>query len=163
MYAEHQNNLWVATGVGLYRFKDGVATRFSTLDGLSSNFIRAVCEDREGSIWVGTADRGLNRLTRQVVTVYSARGGLVDDNVYPIFEDRARRLWIGSTGLTKFENGVFTRYTKEDGTTDNQQKKQPNKNNNYDDRLHKMLDATAVPPTQRSTALAPAAPLSPDS
>ena len=119
LYADHQSNLWVATGVGLYRFKNGVATRFTTLDGLSSNFIRAVCEDREGSIWVGTADRGLNRLTRQVVAVYSARDGLVDDNVYPIFEDRARRLWIGSTGLTKFENGVFTRYTKEDGLPTN--------------------------------------------
>ena len=115
IYSDREGSMWFGTGAGVIRFKDGTFTRFTAGDGLSSNFIRAICEDREGSLWVGTADRGLNRMSRRTVMVYSARDGLADDNVYPVLEDRQGRIWIGSTGLTKYDNGTFTRYTKNEG------------------------------------------------
>lgn len=111
-------NLWFATrgNGGLVRYRAGVFTRITTEQGLSSNDVSAICEDREGNLWVGTGNRGLNRLTRQTVETISTRDGLVNDNVYPIFEDSAGRIWIGTTsGLSKYENGKLTSYTRKDG------------------------------------------------
>ncbi|HKQ91548.1 MAG TPA: two-component regulator propeller domain-containing protein [Blastocatellia bacterium] len=79
--------------------------------------ITALCEDREGNLWIGTQRRGLYRARKQVITSYSKRQGLVDNNAYPIYEDRAGAIWIGAwyTGLSRFKDGAFTNYTKRDG------------------------------------------------
>jgi ligand-binding sensor domain-containing protein len=112
---DRQGNLWIATGAGLVRFRSGRFTTYTTADGLSSNGILSVFEDREGTIWVGTTAGGLNRLTRQFITAYSTKDGLAGNNVYPIYEDAAGNIWIGTTGLSRFTNGVFTNYAAAKG------------------------------------------------
>ena len=48
---------------------------FSQIDGLSSDFVLAFFEDREGNIWVGTTN-GLDRFRESVVSTISASQGL---------------------------------------------------------------------------------------
>jgi len=57
----NDDTLWIATeGGGLIRYKDDVFRSYSAKDGLLNDFVRAVYQDRKGSIWIGT-DNGLFR------------------------------------------------------------------------------------------------------
>ena len=64
MLVDHNGDLWVGTtGKGLFRGKHGVfSSPFTKTNGLTSDSVLALIEDREGSIWVGTLE-GLNQLT----------------------------------------------------------------------------------------------------
>jgi ligand-binding sensor domain-containing protein/signal transduction histidine kinase len=101
---------------GIMRFKEGRFTGYGVGEGLSSNIVRAVYEDREGTLWVGTDDRGLNRLGKQFIKTYSTADGLVSKNVYPICQDRSGNIWIGAFGgLSRFSQGRFTNFTTAEG------------------------------------------------
>jgi ligand-binding sensor domain-containing protein len=89
-------NVWVGTPSGLFRFRAGKFTRYTTENGLSSNRILSLYEDREGSIWIGTLDGGLNRFKGQRVFNYTHRDGLSDDKVWTVFQDREGSLWVGA-------------------------------------------------------------------
>lgn len=65
--------------------------------------------DGEGNLWFGTNREGLFRARKQVITTYTEADGMMDKTVYPIYQDRAGTIWIGSVGLSKYENGTFTR------------------------------------------------------
>jgi signal transduction histidine kinase/ligand-binding sensor domain-containing protein len=59
---DRDGNLWMA-GEGLKRLSpSGQLEEFSRAQGLSSNSVHALLEDREGNVWVGTT-AGLDRLT----------------------------------------------------------------------------------------------------
>src|SRR5262249_46389164 len=86
---------------------------------LSSDLIRSLWVDREGTLWVGTHDRGLNRCEAASGHFKSYRHdpripqSLSDDIVRVIFRDRAGTLWIGTRhGLNRFDRdtGRFTAY-----------------------------------------------------
>ena len=48
------DNIWIGTGVfGLYRYDGAVVNR--TIDGHPGNTIRALLNDRNGNLWVGSS------------------------------------------------------------------------------------------------------------
>ena len=48
-------NLWFGTGQnGLYKYDGKSFSRFLVVDGLNSNKISSILEDRDGKIWIGT-------------------------------------------------------------------------------------------------------------
>lgn len=130
-YEDRAGSLWMGTAnEGLarlnYAHDDGRhdaapagerVSRYTTAHGLSGNSVKSVYEDSEGSLWVGTAANGLNRLRRQIITAYTRQDGLGADNVYPIYQDYAGNVWLGTwpRGLTVYRDGKFTNYTKDDG------------------------------------------------
>jgi len=61
-------------------------------DGLSDNFVHAVYEDAEHTLWIGTKG-GLNRYRTQVHDVYQ-RAGLFSDEIYEIIEDDFGYFWM---------------------------------------------------------------------
>jgi ligand-binding sensor domain-containing protein/two-component sensor histidine kinase len=89
---DRDKSLWVATlGDGLCRVRettklgtnDLVAEsegldRFTQKDGLSSDIVRCLFEDREGVIWVGTSS-GLDSFSETKIASYSVREGLPFD------------------------------------------------------------------------------------
>ncbi|HYB54073.1 MAG TPA: two-component regulator propeller domain-containing protein, partial [Thermoanaerobaculia bacterium] len=120
LYRDRQGTLWIGTGGGLFRFSGGSFTRFSTVNGLSSNRVLSIYEDREGSLWVGTTDGGLNRFKRQRVVNYTRRDGLSDDKIWTVFEDRGGTLWVGGAdgSLDRLRPGrtAFERYARLENT-----------------------------------------------
>ncbi len=57
LYVDSKGNLWIGTndsGIACYNPETGEKVFYSAENGLSSNSIRAICEDDEGNIYVGT-------------------------------------------------------------------------------------------------------------
>lgn len=95
---DHSGNMWLGTeGDGLYlirnRLRNWHETVFRAPASLPDNSILAILEDREQSIWVGTAD-GLVRMSAPDVGVLNSRDGLSGDNVSTIYCGHRGSLWL---------------------------------------------------------------------
>jgi signal transduction histidine kinase/streptogramin lyase len=114
---DREGALWIATAGGLARMRHGKMQTFTSANGLSSNLVLSIFEDREGSMWVGTEAGGLNLLKSKKFNTYTTREGLPNDLVKTIYQDPKGGIWIGSNGggLTLFQNGKFTTWTTHDG------------------------------------------------
>lgn len=71
---------------------------------LSYNPVNAVYEDKDGNLWVGTVEGGLNlkkksRGCEQFIHYTSERGEISHNSVSCITTDNKNRLWIGTWGL----------------------------------------------------------------
>ena len=82
--------LWLAVPGSLYRLKGGASPPFiGPGDGMPQSRPSVMTHDREGYIqfttdregivWVGTLNHGINRLNRRVVTSISTAAGLASD------------------------------------------------------------------------------------
>ncbi|HVP00571.1 MAG TPA: two-component regulator propeller domain-containing protein [Bryobacteraceae bacterium] len=78
----------------------------SAKDGLTTNDISAVMQDREGSIWIGLLGSGLARwLGYNEWQSWSETEGLSRESTWSITRDLGGRLWVGSQfGLNYAEN-----------------------------------------------------------
>jgi signal transduction histidine kinase/ligand-binding sensor domain-containing protein len=116
MLADRHGNLWIGATKGLFeRSPDGGLRRYDTRDGLPDPFVRALWEDRDGSIWAGT-NLGLSRLEKGRFVAPVFDGSHDPDWIRCIFEDREGNLWVGmNNGLNRFRDDIFTVYSKGDG------------------------------------------------
>ena len=64
--------------------------------GCRASIVRAVHEDDDGVLWIGTYDSGLVRLEKGRFTHYTTRIGLFNDGVFQILEDGRGNLWMSS-------------------------------------------------------------------
>ncbi|MCZ7635993.1 MAG: hypothetical protein M5U12_08120 [Verrucomicrobia bacterium] len=120
MLAARAGGVWVGTAVGLQWLHDGQWHKFTTADGLGTNDVRALLEDRTGALWVGTFGGGLSRLRDGAWTTLRTADGLSNDRVWALHEDQDGVLWIGTEyGLNRLERGRFTRFTTASGLPDN--------------------------------------------
>ncbi|MCI0601897.1 protein kinase [bacterium] len=120
LYEDREGNLWVGTiGGGLSRMKDGKWSSFTTKEGLSSDVVNEVVQDRKGDLWV-TTERGLNQLHNGKWRTYTTKDGLPDDSTRSVYEDRAGDLWVGTNhGLIRLHDGEWYVYTTEQGLSNN--------------------------------------------
>lgn len=90
--------LWVATvSDGLYHISNGQVDHFGQADGLSSDGVESMYEDREGNIWVATP-QGIDRFRNLAVSTLSKRQGLSSDNVMSVFASAEGTVWAGNAG-----------------------------------------------------------------
>ena len=85
---------------------------------LPQNFVFAILQTRDGYLWVGTQE-GLARFDGVRFTVFNTRNtpALRHNDVWRLLEDRDGNLWIATSGggLTRYRDGVFTNYGREQG------------------------------------------------
>jgi len=114
---------WLATSVGLLRYDGFDWHRFTTADGLPSDFVRAVLVTRDGELWVGTS-RGAGVFDGRRFDPRGANQGLAGPSIRRIVEDPDGTLWFCSDrwpdtsvrgGLTSLKDGVWRRFGTADG------------------------------------------------
>ncbi|HAA15296.1 MAG TPA: hypothetical protein DCE41_27820 [Cytophagales bacterium] len=72
------------------------AVSLTTLNGLPSNNVYYIHQDRQGYIWM-TTDKGVCRYDGMEVEVFTRKNGLTDNECYSIFEDSRGRIWFGTS------------------------------------------------------------------
>jgi signal transduction histidine kinase/ligand-binding sensor domain-containing protein len=106
LYADRSGGVWIGTnGRGLLRRVGDRLDTFSHEDGLSSNAVFDVFEDREHDIWLATS-AGLDRLRDLKVTTMSAREGLADGNYLAVVAARGGGVWIAIDRALARVNGA---------------------------------------------------------
>jgi ligand-binding sensor domain-containing protein/signal transduction histidine kinase len=103
--------LWIGTQVrGLVHSYEGRTSLFTRKDGLSGDEVKALFEDREGTIWVGTS-AGLDRFRELPVTSLSVEQGLSSAIARSVLAARDGSVWIGAPdGINRWNHGHVTIY-----------------------------------------------------
>ena len=94
---------------------------FKVLQGLKTNNIFPMLQDKAGNIWISTWEAGVSKYDGRSFTHYTTRQGLSNDNVWSMLEDSKGNIWFGTIrgGLNKYDGRSFTHYTTHEGMSDN--------------------------------------------
>lgn len=105
------NTVWLGTDAGLCQYnpqKDQfvVYDKLLTKGALSRTSIKALYEDRDGDIWIGTWQEGLYRYDKTTKKIYSYPKFNARNSAHVIFEDSHRTIWVGAwdEGLYQLNN-----------------------------------------------------------
>src|SRR5271157_2577888 len=106
MISDHDGNLWVGTlGKGIFRIHDNVVDHYQQTDGLSSDTVLDLFEDREGIVWAVTSN-GIDSFRNPSVTTFSAREGLAADAAAGVLASRDGTIWVANAGsLDQIKDG----------------------------------------------------------
>ena len=112
---------WIGTASGLIRYEAGAVKWYGERDGLKVPDVRAITQDRDGTIWFGMQGGGLGRLQNGRVKQFLRADGLPRDDVQCLHFDADDTLWIGTYGggLSRFQNGRFATVTTTEGLPNN--------------------------------------------
>jgi signal transduction histidine kinase/ligand-binding sensor domain-containing protein/DNA-binding response OmpR family regulator len=131
LYQRQDGQIWVGTGTGLFIFSaryqlgDPPLSAYTPLSGphpLAGSKIISIRETANGSLWIGTQQRGLYRIDQpnqarlKVDSVYrggNQPGSLHSNRISYLYEDRQNRLWVGTyKGLHLYQpsSGRFVAY-----------------------------------------------------
>jgi ligand-binding sensor domain-containing protein len=92
---------------------------FGLADGLGSQQVRAIAEDRSENMWFATAN-GASRYDGAAFRTFKMADGLSDNDVRAIFVDNTGRIWFGTAnGVSVLAGGVWSSYTTADGLASN--------------------------------------------
>jgi signal transduction histidine kinase/ligand-binding sensor domain-containing protein len=121
LYQGHDGRLWVGTQGGLACWNEKEWQTFTTNNGLSANIIRAIADDADGDVWVGTEHGGLDLMRGGKVTFFQRTNGFPSDNISCLYLDERGVLWIGTigNGLVRMAGGKWKHYTTQNGLTGN--------------------------------------------
>lgn len=123
LYLDNQEELWVATGNGLYRYLSQTDT-FQSVEGFQSaedaSLISTFLQDRTGVIWLGTTlGNGMFRYPpprlsyRRYQKEADHSESWLGDDVKHIFEDSKKQYWVsterGVNVMARNERGTFMR------------------------------------------------------
>ena len=105
--------VWLATDRGLWRYDGAV---FTAHPGLEEYRIIALCFDRRGHLWVGTASGDVFRYDGADLTRFTAEDGLSGQYVIDILEARSGHIWFFSSGsATRWDGETFYTFSYKDG------------------------------------------------
>ena len=96
LFVDRNDALWIGTAHdGIFRARGNDVDHFGREDGLSSNAIGHFFQDKEGTVWVVTAD-GLDNFRDLQVATYSMREGLSAAGASSVFAARDNTVWVGN-------------------------------------------------------------------
>ena len=115
--------LWITTIDGLYKYDGQKFTAYKHLlddsSSISDNLTHSLCKARDGTIWVGTYNGGLNKFNpltgefKSYMPIPDNPSSLSNNRVWTLVEDDQGILWIGTmNGLNMFDPSteIFTRF-----------------------------------------------------
>jgi signal transduction histidine kinase/ligand-binding sensor domain-containing protein len=98
MMFDRDGSLWVASlGKGLFRIHGDVVEHYGRTEGLSSDAVGALFEDREGIIWAATTN-GVDSFREPRIVTFSTVEGLGNDAVTGVLASHDGSIWIANSG-----------------------------------------------------------------
>jgi ligand-binding sensor domain-containing protein/serine phosphatase RsbU (regulator of sigma subunit) len=93
---------------------------FTEEEGLISNIVLSILEDKSGNLWFGT-DGGASRLDGKIFTHFTVKEGLTNNTNWSVLEDKKGNLWLGTDGggVSKYDGRTFTHFTEKEGLSHN--------------------------------------------
>ncbi len=104
-------NLWVGLlEGGLCRVQTQNVECYTEKEGLNSNSVTSIFEDREGGLWLGTLS-GVSRLADGKFTTYDRSKELSEDFVWGLYQSPEGSIWAGTKdGLDQLDHGHLKSY-----------------------------------------------------
>jgi ligand-binding sensor domain-containing protein/signal transduction histidine kinase len=119
LLAATDGTLWIGTeGGGVVSYRHRAFRLWSTADGLTNGYVRALREDRSGRIWIGTDD-GLFRWQAGRIQRLDGRDGVPAIAVHAIYQDHRQRLWVGGYHFFRIDGDRMAEFALPGGLTDN--------------------------------------------
>jgi len=102
--------IWVGTGKGVFRYKDGEFYEVSATDRMLDVQVRTFLIDKEGDIWAGTDGSGMRKITEGSFVKYNVQDGFSSNIAKSFLEDDAGRIWVSSRdrGIDIFNGKMVT-------------------------------------------------------
>ncbi|HJX93240.1 MAG TPA: two-component regulator propeller domain-containing protein, partial [Pyrinomonadaceae bacterium] len=107
LLAARDGTLWIGTDKGLASWS---ANKLTVYPELAEQFVFALREDREGTVWVGTTSFPLStgklcQIAKGSVQCFGMNGEF-GRGVHDLYEDRSGNLWVGSvSGVWRWKPG----------------------------------------------------------
>ena len=126
LFRDKRNNIWIGIrGKGLveYNYLSKKLIQRGGSDGLFHLSPVSMCEDKEGTLWVGTTEGGLYSFDGTSFTHFGMKNGLPSENISFVAASSQNILWIGTNkGLSKFltKENKITSYNIYDGLASNE-------------------------------------------
>jgi signal transduction histidine kinase/ligand-binding sensor domain-containing protein len=116
MLEDRTGSLWIGTqDEGIYRMHEGKVSRFRRSDGLSSDTIQNLYEDREGTVWVLTT-QGVHAFRDLKVGTVSSRQGLRADLANGVLAAHDGTVWVDNWHtLDAWREGKVTTLSSRNG------------------------------------------------
>lgn len=119
-------NLWFGTtSEGVYKYDGKVFTQFTESNGLISNTVHHILEDKEGKIWIATSSgicvydgKTFSKIQipvpkNQPINTYNSR-----KDVFNIIQDKSGKLWFATIdGVFVYYGNSFTHFTVNEGAS----------------------------------------------
>ena len=106
MIVDRAGNLWVGTdGNGIFRIQGNIVDHYGRSEGLSSDTVFALFEDREGIVWA-TTTQGIDSFRDSRITTFSTSEGLGKDAAIGVLASSDGEVWLANSGsLDRIVNG----------------------------------------------------------
>jgi len=116
MWIDREGMLWIGTqDAGVYRLHEGRISRFRRADGLSSDTVQNIFEDREGTIWIITT-QGIDAFRDLRVASLTSREGLSADLANAVLAANDGTVWINAWhSLDAWRDGKMTSLNARNG------------------------------------------------
>jgi signal transduction histidine kinase/ligand-binding sensor domain-containing protein len=123
---DRKGDIWLSfgTGVGIVHIdperSEPIVRIYGERDGVPTNYVRKLFEDREGNIWGGSFSDGVIKLSATDFNVgkwkhFTAGEGLPDNSINDLRGDTFGRMWIATDhGLAFICNDSVNRITSQD-------------------------------------------------
>ena len=103
-------------------FEHVLSSQYTVFDGLAGMHVEDIYQDRQGFLWIATADGGVSRFDSARFDTFGLKDGLPNLTVMAIAEEEDGRLLFGTLGggLAAYDGRGFAVYTTEHGLPSNE-------------------------------------------
>jgi ligand-binding sensor domain-containing protein/serine phosphatase RsbU (regulator of sigma subunit) len=120
IFQDSRGYIWIGTqNGGINRYDGQHFVNYSKSNGLLGNSVTDICEDKNGNLWIGTAN-GLNYFDGKNFKKYGPEDGLGNYPVNKICCTKSGDIWIASSeGLVRYNGHKFIGYSVKNGLKSN--------------------------------------------
>ena len=103
-------------------FEHVLSSQYTVFDGLGGMHVEDIYQDRQGFLWIATADGGVSRFDSARFDTFGLKDGLPNLTVMAIAEEEDGRLLFGTLGggIAAYDGRDFQVYTTEHGLPSNE-------------------------------------------